>query len=150
MSLPGRRAATPRLAPELDDTELGKVRKRLTERGASTSRALGIALMERLLKGTDQDWDRRAHQLSVLAESALPSLPHSWAERQPDSPDALTLLAWGVTRRGQRQRTVRPQPKKPFSQRCEPLHSAPAFPAHELATPTVIGPTEATRLGTTS
>lgn len=85
-----------RLAPELDDTDLGKVRKRLVERGAPGGRSLAVAVTEQLLRDTGRDWDRRAHRMSVLAESTSPALQRSWAEEQPQDPDAQLLFAWGV------------------------------------------------------
>jgi hypothetical protein len=96
MSLLGRRRSTTRLAPELDDADLGKVRKRLVERGTSAGRSLVVAMIEQLLRDTGRDWDRRAHRMSVLAESTSPALQRSWAEEQPHDPDAQLLFAWGV------------------------------------------------------
>ncbi|WP_128379742.1 hypothetical protein [Streptomyces cavernae] len=96
MALLGRRRTTTRLAPELDDTDLGKVRKRLVGERASGGRSLAVAMIEQLLRETGRDWDRRAHRTSVLAESTSPGLQRSWAEEQPKDADAQLLYAWGV------------------------------------------------------
>ncbi|WP_216586922.1 hypothetical protein [Streptomyces brasiliscabiei] len=95
----GRKPA-PRLAPELDDTELGRACRRLTGRG--TSRTLAAPIIERLLGNTGRDWDRRAHRLAALAAVTRPSTQRSWAELCPDRPEAHTLSAWGTLARGTR------------------------------------------------
>ncbi|MFD5228733.1 hypothetical protein ACFWJ5_09350 [Streptomyces qaidamensis] len=100
MPLLGRRKPTPRLTPELDDTELGHVCRRLAERGVGSPRALAVAVIEKLLDDTGGDWDRRCHRLAVLAEVSLPGVQRLWMERRPDHPDALTLFAWGIMARG--------------------------------------------------
>ena len=41
------------------DADLGKVRKRLVERGSSGGRSLAVAMIEQLLRDTGRDWDRR-------------------------------------------------------------------------------------------
>jgi len=96
MALLGRRRNSARLAPELDDIDLGKVRKRLVDKRASGGHGLAVALIEQLLRDTGRDWDRRAHRMSVFAESTSPNLQRSWAEEQPQEPDAQLLYAWGV------------------------------------------------------
>ncbi|MFJ5304296.1 hypothetical protein [Streptomyces sp. NPDC088350] len=55
-----------------------------------------MALIEQLLRDTGRDWDRRSHRMSVLAESTSPILQRSWADDQPQEPDAQLLYAWGV------------------------------------------------------
>ncbi|MEV0735123.1 hypothetical protein AB0I51_03975 [Streptomyces sp. NPDC050549] len=100
MSLLGRRKAVPRLTPELDDSDLGQVCRRLAERGVGNPRSLAVAVIEQLLDSTGQDWDRRCHRLMVLAEASLPGVHRLWMDRRPDHPDALTLFAWGVMSRG--------------------------------------------------
>ncbi|MFF8432337.1 hypothetical protein ACF07Y_45915 [Streptomyces sp. NPDC016566] len=100
MALLGRRRDTaPRLAPELDDTELGKVRKRLVDPAASNGRTITIAMIEQLLRASGRDWDRRAHRTALLAESTTPAFQRSWAEDRVQDPDAQLLFAWGVLRR---------------------------------------------------
>jgi len=96
MPLLGRRRAAARLAPELDDTALGKVRKRLVEARAAAGHSLVVAMIEQLLHSSGRDWDRRAHRTSVLAESTSPEFQHAWAEEQAQDPDAQLLYAWGV------------------------------------------------------
>ncbi|MGW3943683.1 hypothetical protein [Streptomyces phaeochromogenes] len=100
MSLFGRRRTAPRLSPELDDGDLGQACRRLAERGGGRSHSLAVAVIEHLLDGTGPDWDRRCHQLAVLAEASLPGVQRLWMERRPSHPDALTLFAWGVMARG--------------------------------------------------
>ena len=100
MPLFGRRKTTPHLALELDDTELGQVCRRLADRGVGNSRALAVAVIEKLLDSTGGGWDRRCHRLAVLAEVSLPGVQRLWMDRRPDHADALTLFAWGVMARG--------------------------------------------------
>ncbi|WP_151483643.1 hypothetical protein [Streptomyces albicerus] len=96
MALLGRRRITARLAPELDDTDLGKVRKRLVESRTAAGHNLVAAMIEQLLRSSGRDWDRRAHRMSVLSESTAPAFQHSWAEERAQDPDAQLLYAWGV------------------------------------------------------
>jgi hypothetical protein len=89
-----RRAAAPRLAPELDDEALGRVYKRV----AAPSRAPGqvdveIALVEQLFRQPGQDADRRLHRLGVLAD-VTGALARKWRHNRPQDPDALVLYAW--------------------------------------------------------
>lgn len=57
--------------------------------------------IERLIRNTGTDWDRRVHRFSVLAASvAESSLARSWLRRRPNSPDALILQAWAGLERG--------------------------------------------------
>jgi hypothetical protein len=49
--------------------------------------------MERLLRDSSHDWDRRCHRVAVLAATA-PALVRGWRLRQPRDPDALILGAW--------------------------------------------------------
>ncbi|SPF05463.1 hypothetical protein [Streptomyces sp. MA5143a] len=96
MALLGRRRTTARLAPELDDADLGKVRKRLVESRAAAGHALVAAMIEQLLRGSGRDWDRRAHRMNVLAQSTSPEFQSSWARDRDQDPDAQLLYAWGV------------------------------------------------------
>ncbi|MFF8927173.1 hypothetical protein ACF1AO_07895 [Streptomyces longwoodensis] len=96
MNIFSRANRTIRLAPELDDLELGKTLRRLNASGMSSNRALAIALIERLLHDTGRDWDRKAHRLSVLAEAVSPTVQYLWAKEQPKSADAQLFFAWGI------------------------------------------------------
>ncbi|QKV93088.1 hypothetical protein HUT19_16130 [Streptomyces sp. NA02950] len=87
----------PSLLPELDDEPLGKVR-RLLESPPSPGvpvvdfRATQI---ERVLSEAGNDWDRRTHRISVLADVvAHTQLAESWVTRQPHNPVALTFQMW--------------------------------------------------------
>ncbi|GAA3148305.1 hypothetical protein [Streptomyces echinatus] len=87
-----------RLAPELDDQELGRLLKSLratTRTGTIATTDLCTAQMTRLLEQDQGDWDRQAHRLGVLADFLSAShLPKSWAAREPRNPTALVLHAW--------------------------------------------------------
>ncbi|MBL1082408.1 hypothetical protein JK359_10500 [Streptomyces actinomycinicus] len=87
-----------RIAPELDDQELGRLLKSLratTRTGTIATTDLCAAQMSRLLDQEPGDWDRRTHRISVLADFLAAShLPRSWAAREPGNPDALVLHAW--------------------------------------------------------
>ncbi|QHA08049.1 hypothetical protein GQF42_36550 [Streptomyces broussonetiae] len=96
-----------RLAPELDDEDLGKLMKNLvatTRTSAIAMTDMCVAQMSRLLEQEPDDWDRRAHRMGVLAEFLAGSrLPSSWATREPRNANALVLYAWSeVVRAGSR------------------------------------------------
>lgn len=93
MALFGRRQQTPRLAPELDDTALGRVLRGVASSRGPGPQDLAIAQLEQLLRDTGDDWDRRCHRVTVLAEAA-PALARGWRLRRPRDPDALLLHAW--------------------------------------------------------
>ncbi|MCW8380736.1 hypothetical protein [Streptomyces justiciae] len=93
MALFGRGRPGPRLAPELDDAPLGRVLKSVATARGVGPQDLAIAQVERLLRETGDDWDRRSHRVGVLAHAA-PSLARHWRERRPHDPDALVLAAW--------------------------------------------------------
>src|SRR5579884_1690554 len=100
--LSGRRRRS-RLAPELDDQDLGKLLKNLlatTRTSALAMTDMCVAQMSRLLEQDPDDWDRRAHRMGVLAEFLAGSrLPRSWALREPRDPNALVLHAWSEVAR---------------------------------------------------
>ncbi|MEV6117813.1 hypothetical protein AB0L59_36465 [Streptomyces sp. NPDC052109] len=87
-----------RLAPELDDQDLGRLLKTLvatTRTGTIATTDLCVAQMSRLLEQDPGDWDRRSHRLDVLAGYLAGShLPRAWATREPRSANALVLHAW--------------------------------------------------------
>ncbi|WP_031223830.1 hypothetical protein [Streptomyces roseochromogenus] len=87
-----------RLAPELDDQDLGKLLKSLVataRTGTIATTELCVAQMSRLLEQDPGDWDRRTHRIDVLAGYLAGShLSRSWVTREPRSADALVLHAW--------------------------------------------------------
>ncbi|KUN09567.1 hypothetical protein AQI95_04410 [Streptomyces yokosukanensis] len=93
-----------RLAPELDDQDLGKLLKSLvatTRTGTIATTELCVAQMSRLLEQDPGDWDRRTHRMDVLAGYLAGShLPRSWVTREPRSADALVLHAWTQVAQG--------------------------------------------------
>ncbi|MFE1754784.1 hypothetical protein [Streptomyces anandii] len=99
-----RRGRSSRLAPELDDADLGKLLKRLvsTARSSTAGTAdLCVAQIARLLREEPDDFDRRAHRLSVLAGFLHESyLPATWAKREPRNADALVLRSWADLEQG--------------------------------------------------
>ncbi|MFF8727145.1 hypothetical protein ACF073_11715 [Streptomyces sp. NPDC015171] len=108
--LSSRRNKT-RLAPELDDQELGRLLKSLvatTRTGTIATTDLCVAQISRLLAQEPDDWDRRTHRLGVLADFLTEShVPQSWAAREPGNAHALVLRAWTQTSRARSQE--RPQ-----------------------------------------
>ncbi|MFJ7043315.1 hypothetical protein CTU88_32485 [Streptomyces sp. JV178] len=90
----GPKRQAPHLAPELDDVPLGRVLRGIAAARGPGPQDLAIAQMERLLRGTGDDWDRRGHRIGVLAQAA-PALARGWRERRPRDPDALVLATWG-------------------------------------------------------
>ncbi|WP_411104037.1 hypothetical protein [Streptomyces sp. cmx-4-9] len=104
MPIFGNRRRKPRLAPELDDLQLGKVIKALEGPPSPGLADLHIAQVERLLADTGSDWDRRSHRITVLARySADSHVVRSWAARQPRNADALILRAEADLVHGGRQ-----------------------------------------------
>ncbi|MGW7267409.1 hypothetical protein [Streptomyces sp. NPDC054842] len=104
MSFLSSRRRKPRLAPELDDGDLGRLLKSLratTRSGTFGTTDLCVAQMSRLFEQDPGDWDRRAHRLSVLADYLSEShLPSAWATREPGNASALVLAAWSELVRG--------------------------------------------------
>ncbi|GAA4987457.1 hypothetical protein [Kitasatospora paranensis] len=89
-----RRSTAPRLAPELDDTELGRVCRQLTGPRIQGQLDLTAGLVEQLLRDAGSDWDRRTHRLAVLARVATPALAAVWRRQRPRDADPLVLHAW--------------------------------------------------------
>ncbi len=102
MAIFGPRRGAPRLAPELDDVVLGRVRKQLLT--AATPGMAGIRLdqVEQAMTGPGDDWDRRMFRLAVLAPLADSATITGWERRRPRSADPLVLHAWGELYRGRR------------------------------------------------
>ncbi|MEV7687801.1 hypothetical protein [Streptomyces bungoensis] len=96
-----------RLAPELDDQDLGKLLKSLVataRTGTIATTDLCAAQISRLLDQDARDWDRRTHRLGVLAGYLTEThLPRSWAAREPRNAHALLLHAWTRVARARRQ-----------------------------------------------
>ncbi|GGY11955.1 hypothetical protein [Streptomyces anandii] len=96
--LPSRRNRS-RLAPELDDQDLGKLLKSLL---ANTD--LCAAQISGLLGEGRGDWDLRTHRLGVLADHLNEThVPRTWATREPDNADALALYAWARVARARHE-----------------------------------------------
>jgi len=89
-----RRSSAPRLMPELDDTELGRVRKQLTAPQLQGQLDLSAGLVEQVLESAGTDWDRRTHRLAVLADVASPALAQIWRRQRPKDAGPLQLHAW--------------------------------------------------------
>ncbi|WP_042377265.1 hypothetical protein [Streptacidiphilus melanogenes] len=95
MALFGRSKSSPRLMPELDDGELGRLCKQLSPSTMRSMADFNVEAAERLMKDADTDWDRRWHRLSVLAEyTADFNFERSWLMRRPRSVDAMIFGAW--------------------------------------------------------
>lgn len=104
MPIFGTRRRKPRLAPELDDSQLGRVLKALDGSPSPGLADLQIAQVEQLLADSGKDWDRRCHRLAVLAlHTADSNFVRAWPARRPDSGDALLLRAWAELVAGTRK-----------------------------------------------
>ena len=92
-----------RLVLELDDAALGRLLKSLQatpSTGTIGTTDLFMAQISRLLDQSEADWDRRTHQLSVLAYCLSESHgPRAWATREPRNASALVLSAWAQLER---------------------------------------------------
>jgi hypothetical protein len=103
MALFGRSKSSPRLAPELDDSDLGRLCRQLKPSTMPSMADFNVEAAERLLKETDTDWDRRWHRISVLAEATADfNFDRSWLLRRPRSADALVFSACVATVRVRR------------------------------------------------
>jgi hypothetical protein len=79
----------------LDDEGLRTARAALAQGRRQAARSL--------LLHTGDDWDRRAHRLTVLArEPYAAAWAHDWAQAEPGSADAATLYALALVRRALR------------------------------------------------
>ncbi|MGW1376018.1 hypothetical protein ACWD6P_17315 [Streptomyces sp. NPDC002446] len=102
-----RKGSRARLVPELDDLDLGKVRRRVEtcwSRGSLDTAVM--ALMANVIDDAGQDWDRKAHRLQVLAGSAGRALPGIWRQHSPRNQGALLLHAWSDLLQAQQQGSV--------------------------------------------
>ncbi|MFF5552578.1 hypothetical protein [Streptomyces olivaceoviridis] len=79
----------------LDDAELGAARAALAQGRRQAARSL--------LVHTGDDWDRRGHRLTVLAQDARAAAwATDWLTAEPGSADAATLLALALVHRALR------------------------------------------------
>ncbi|PWI42766.1 hypothetical protein [Streptomyces sp. ICBB 8177] len=103
MPIFGPRRGTPRLAPELDDAALGRVRKQLEAASSPGALSIRVDQVEQVLRDAGTDWDRRMHRLVVLARAADPAVAQSWRRRHPQQPDPVMFGAWVDLVRGRWQ-----------------------------------------------
>ncbi|MER6126619.1 hypothetical protein ABT173_29190 [Streptomyces sp. NPDC001795] len=107
MAFLSRRRRRAHLAPELDDVDLSRLLKSLqatTSTGTIATTDLCVAQIARLLERHTGDWDRRTHQMSVLAQYLSEShVARAWATRAPRNAGALVLHAWTQLIRGRAQ-----------------------------------------------
>ncbi|MET7743084.1 hypothetical protein [Streptomyces sp. NPDC005385] len=88
----GRKRAAQSFDAALDDAELVVARTSLSQGRWTDVRAL--------LADTGEDWDRRGHRLTVLAqESATHAWARDWQLAEPESPDAAVLLGCATVER---------------------------------------------------
>jgi hypothetical protein len=124
-----RNGSAPRLAPELDDVELSRVRRRLTQSTGRPTNDLNISVIEQLLTDSRHDPDRHCHRLVVLAEAVPPSLPRHWLGQQPHNPDAQLLATWAAVIEA--HETGRVQDPRALADACakaaehNPAHASP-------------------------
>lgn len=102
MPIFGPRRGAARLAPELDDAGLGRVRKQLLGTSGPGLTGGRVHQVERLLAEPGTDWDRRMHRLVVLAECADRGVTDQWRRRSPKEADPLLLHAWAELLRSRR------------------------------------------------
>ncbi|MFF8032857.1 MULTISPECIES: hypothetical protein [unclassified Streptomyces] len=97
-----RSSRRPRIVPALDDAELSRVLGRLSKRNGS-GKAADVTLVVNLLEETGDDWDRRSHRVSVLAEATADAgIAAAWLDREPQNADALVFHSWTALARGLR------------------------------------------------
>ncbi|MEY9990117.1 hypothetical protein ABIE67_002149 [Streptomyces sp. V4I8] len=109
----GRKRAAHAFDAALDDAELAAARAALARGRWQTARSL--------LARTGDDWDRRGHRVTVLAEEPYCApWTREWLLAEPDSADAAVLLAHATVRRALRGK------EKPVRAR-ESCHTAAAL-----------------------
>ncbi|WP_030272382.1 hypothetical protein [Streptomyces sp. NRRL B-24484] len=127
-----RRTPAPRLTPELDDSDLGRVLAQLTEPQFHGRLELSAVLVEQALRDAGADWDRRTLRLSVLAEAASPALVQVWRRQRPREADPLVFDAWVAL--AQARREGRAGDHRSLVRRCHDAAGArPEDPAPWLA-----------------
>ncbi|GAA4013589.1 hypothetical protein GCM10022232_64910 [Streptomyces plumbiresistens] len=68
---------------------------------------MDVALISAFLDGTGNDWDRRSHRISVLAQFvAATEIASAWLAQEPHSADALVFHSWVDLARGLRTRRL--------------------------------------------
>jgi hypothetical protein len=97
---------TPLLTPELDDAELGRVRKQLQSSAGLGYAEIRAYQVEQVIRKAEADWGRRTHRVMVLAEHADAFLAQFWRRRQPDSADAILFHSQVELVHGRRQGTL--------------------------------------------
>ncbi|TWD25363.1 hypothetical protein FB570_103147 [Streptomyces sp. T12] len=94
-----RASRRPRISLSLGDDQLSRVLGKLSKKGSASD----ATLIAELLEETGDDWDRRSHRVSVLAEATAGTrIAAAWLEREPDAPDALVFHSWTQLTRGLR------------------------------------------------
>ncbi|GGO97866.1 hypothetical protein [Wenjunlia tyrosinilytica] len=88
------RGIRPRLAPELDDTALGRVLGQVEPLWSLGQLETVVDLLDDVVRDTGQNWDRKGHRLKVLAESVGRIVPGYWRRHHPGAQAALLLHAW--------------------------------------------------------
>ncbi|WP_406409428.1 hypothetical protein [Streptomyces sp. NBC_01643] len=92
-----------RLAPELDDADLGRVRRQLE---SAQGRSVQVDLVAEVVRHAGTDWDLRTRRIVVLAEAAKLALAKFWYHREPDNADALLFYVWVQYYHARRQRDL--------------------------------------------
>src|SRR5690606_41508263 len=96
-----RTSRRPRIVPAVDDADLARALRQLNKRGAGSGRAPEVTLVATLLAEAGDDWDRRSHRASVLAEApAGTALASSGLSREPDNAAAPASHSWVGAPRG--------------------------------------------------
>ncbi|WP_112470403.1 hypothetical protein [Streptomyces triticisoli] len=114
----GRKRAAQSFDTALDDTELAAARAALTQGRWQTVRSL--------LARTGDDWDRRGHRVTVLAEeSHTAAWAREWLLAEPESADASVLLGMALVQGALRGRD-KPGPAREACRAAAAL--APADP----------------------
>ncbi|GAA1083492.1 hypothetical protein [Kitasatospora arboriphila] len=127
-----RRGPAARLAPELDDAELGRVLAHVTAPQVHGRLELSAVLVEQVLRDAGTDWDRRTLRLSVLSAAASPALAQVWRRQRPRDADPLVFDVWVAL--AQARRDGRPGDHHGLVRRChDAARARPEDPGPWLA-----------------